>query len=146
MAFTTRIITTGALLIASLGASAQQEAVQAMQPGNATPAAASDQVQSPDVAALAQAINAYNADSTTGAVARDTTDKADIANPAVSPATQNLARAVRAYNGELPRAGDTVDYSHSPDQQALALGREVTQFNRSGGSLDVVGQETRTLQ
>lgn len=146
MAHTTRIITASALLIASVAASAQQDAVKAIHHGTATPSVAKNPTQSQDAATLAGAIDAYNAGPTAGAIAPSAVNNAMIQNTAASPASQRLARAVRAYNGELAPAGDTVDYSRSPDQRALALGREVTQFNRSGGSLDVVGRNTRTLQ
>tara|TARA_B100000925_G_scaffold183332_1_gene138461 strand:- start:17 stop:463 length:447 start_codon:yes stop_codon:yes gene_type:complete len=148
MAFKTHALLVTTLLLTSVTAFAQQETLEAMQPQ--TTAEASPRLtsagQSAGAARLATAIDAYNTRPNPGAVAPSAVNADAVTNTPATPAARHLAFEIRAYNGELRPVSDTTDYSNSPDRQALALGREITRFNQTGGSLDAVGQSRATIQ
>ena len=148
MAFKTYALLTTTLLLSSVTAFAQQETLEAMQPQTTAPASPSvaSASQSASTARLANAIDAYNTRPNTGAVAPSAIDATAVTNTPVTPAARRLAFDIRAYNGELRPVSDTTDYSNGPNRQALALGREITRFNQTGGSLDGIGQSSAMIQ
>ena len=148
MMLTTRTLFTAALLLTSATAFAQQETLEALQTPAVTGASANVAADRNVSSAqrLANAVDAYNTRPDSGAVAASVIDTASVSDTPISPAARQLAFDIRAYNDELRPMGDTVDYSNTPNRRALALGREITRFNQTGGSLDVVGQSSSTLQ
>ena len=148
MAFKKRAFLTTALLLTSVTAFAQQETLEAMQAPTTADASSSvtSTSQSARAARLAAAIDAYNARPNTGAVAPSAINADAVTDTPATPAARRLAFDVRAYNGELRPVSDKTDYRNGPNRQALAPGREITRFNQTGGSLDVVGQSRATIQ
>ncbi|MES1926249.1 hypothetical protein T31B1_13044 [Salinisphaera sp. T31B1] len=150
---TGRLLAVSTLLAlgAASTASAQQGALQALQPDPvATPAPAADNGHAA-ADRLAASLDAYNARAVPGAIADGHAAPTAIGD-APAPAAGRLAAAVDAYNqrdvaGAIA-ARDThpVASTSGPHREALDLGREITRYNATGGHSNILDGQASNLR